>query len=260
MAANLQDTYYDKIKRLNVEHYAGEVSYYSVADLRPAEAQFLSELPKGAKLLDIGCGSGRFSVNAAKLGFDVTGIDITPAAIEASRKRAEAAGLKNVRFMVADITETPLDEQFDYVFCPRFVINAIATDERRRRAIAAMYRACRPGGKIFIESFNIMWLGQGPVKPLMNLGRSFIRSVRILWARAMKHSYNGLFPGDITYPANKAKGASEGYAHLPTIFEVKSYLKSGRTRSIYEVIGLKKKDWLKAFRYSIWTTDDVPAA
>lgn len=256
-ASALSEAYYKKIKAFNVVHYAGEVSYYSVADLRPAEAKFLSMLPKGAKLLDIGCGSGRFSVNAAKLGFDVTGVDITPDAIEACRKRAKAANLKNVRFIVADITEDSLAEQYDYVFCPRFVINAIATDERRRRAIAAMYDACRPGGRIFVESFNILWLGQGPWKPMLNVGRSLIRKFRIFWAHIRNRPYNGLFPGDITYPANKAKGASDGYAHLPTIYEVKSYLRSGETHSIYEVTGAKKKDWLKPFRYSIWTTDDV---
>jgi len=255
---SLSDKYYQKIKSLNVIHYAGEVSYYSVADLRPAERAFLAQLPKGAQILDIGCGSGRFSVNAAKLGFKVTGIDITPAAIEACQRRAKEAGMKDITFKVADITDMRLSEQFDYVFCPRFVINAIAANERRRIAIENMYAMCRPGGRIFIESFNILYLGQGPWKPLSNVVRAVWRSVHIAWAKLFQRPYDGLFPGDITYPANKAQGASDGYAHLPSILEIKSYLKSGRTQSIYEVIGTMRKDWLKPFRYSIWTTDDVP--
>jgi 2-polyprenyl-3-methyl-5-hydroxy-6-metoxy-1,4-benzoquinol methylase len=255
----MQEEYYDKIKKFNVVHYGGEVSYYSVADLRPAEEKFLSQLPAGAKILDIGCGSGRFSINAAKQGFDVTGVDITPEAIAACKARAAKEKLPNAKFEVLDITEKVPAETYDYVFCPRFVINAISTDTRRRAAINNMYAVCKPGGTIFVESFNLWYMGTGPIVPIANIFRSASRWAAIAFCKLTNKKYNGLLPGDITYPANKAKGASDGYAHLPTIFEVKSYLKSGRTTSIHEVIGRKNKDWLKPFRYSIWTTDVVPA-
>jgi len=254
---SLADDYYQKIKKLNVVHYAGEVSYYSKAELRPAELKFLNELPKGSKILDVGCGSGRFSIQAAKLGFEVTGIDITPAAIESCRNRVKKDKISNINFMVADITEVIPKDKYDYVFCPRFVINAIATDDKRRKAIVNMCSACKANGRIFIESFNILYLGQGISKPVTNVIKSISRSLRIKLAELLNMHYSGLYPGDITYPANKAKGASDGYAHLPSIFEVKSYLKGGKTQSIYEILGLKKKDWLKPFRYSIWITKDV---
>lgn len=250
-----QDNYYAKIKKFNIEHYAGETSYYGVAELRAAEKILLASLPKGAKILDVGCGSGRFSVNAAKLGFDVTGIDITPEAIDTCKIRAKKAGLSNLRFMVADITDGFSENGFDYVFCPRFVINAISTDKRRRMAIKNMYTACNVGGKIFIESFNINWLGKGPWIPIKNHLNNVSRHFSLFSARLSGNTYGGLLPGDIVYPANKAKGASDGYAHLPSIGEVKSYLKGGRVYSIYELIGIKRKDILKPFRYSIWTID-----
>lgn len=250
--------YYKKIKQLNLVHYAGEISYYSNAELRPAELELLKQLPQGSTILDVGTGSGRFSINAAKLGFKVTGIDITPEAIAACKKRARQEKLRNINFMVADITEKKLSVKYDYVFCPRFVINAIATDKHRRKAISNMLEACKPGGKIFIESFNIMWLGQGIFTPILNLARSFIRQMRLITCQLFKKPYTGLFPGDITYPANKAKNASDGYAHLPTIFEIKSYLKHGETKSIYEITNIKKKDWLKSFRYSIWIIHELP--
>lgn len=252
----LRDTYYERIKKLNITHYGGEVSYYSVAALRPAEKEFLSRLPQGASILDVGCGSGRFSINAARLGFQVTGVDITPAAIESCKKRATEEDLQNAHFGVLDITASLPAEQFDYVFCPRFVINAISTDEHRRQAIENMYAACKPGGTIFMESFNIMYLGKGPIVPVLNIVKSAYRHVRVWLANRGLVGYDGLFPGDITYPANKAEGATDGYAHLPTIFEVKKYLKHGKTYSIYEVIKQKKKDYLKPFRYSIWTVEE----
>ena len=251
-----QEQYYTNIKKLNVEHYAGETGYYGNAELRPAEKALLAKLKKGSRILDVGCGSGRFSVNAAKLGFQVVGIDITPEAIETSKKRAEDERLKNVTFQVLDITEDTPAGKFDYVFCPRFVINAISTDDRRRKAIENMYAVVKPGGKVLVESFNINWVGDGVLNPIKNHCKSIGRYTRIVNARLWSIPYKGLLPGDIVYPANKAKNASEGYAHLPSIFEIKSYLHGGKTYTIYELIGVKKKDWLKPLRYSIWTIDD----
>lgn len=249
--------YYQRIKKLNIEHYAGEISYYSNAKLRPAELKFLSELPKGSKILDVGCGSGRFSINAAKLGFDVTGIDITKSAIDSCNRSAAKDKSLNVKFIVGDITEHTILEQYDYVFCPRFVINAIATDEKRREAIINMSAACKKGGKIYIESFNILYLGKGVKNPIINIAKSVTRRFKIRLSEISNRQYHGLYPGDITYPANKSKDASDGYAHLPSIFEIRSYLKDGKIQSIYEVIGSKKRDWLKLFRYSIWVTKNV---
>ncbi|MBU1149122.1 class I SAM-dependent methyltransferase, partial [Patescibacteria group bacterium] len=67
--------YYNKIKKLNIEHYAGEISYYTKAELRKVEIKILMSLKRGAKILDLGCGAGRFSIGAGQLGFNVIGID-----------------------------------------------------------------------------------------------------------------------------------------------------------------------------------------
>lgn len=250
-----KNDYYSRIKQLNVEHYAGETSYYSTAELRPAEITLLKNLPKGSSILDVGCGSGRFSINATKMGYKVLGIDITPDAIEVCKARAADEKLNDVQFKLMDITEKSTTQKFDYVFCPRFVINAIATDERRRSAVRNMYASLEPGGSIFIESFNMLYMGTGPIKPMINISKSIFRRARIKLSKLFVKEYHGLFPGDMTYPANKATGASNGFAHLPTVLEVKSYLKKGRLYSIHQVIGVKKIDIFKPFRYSIWTIE-----
>lgn len=48
----------------------------------------------GKHVLDLGCGSGEVSLEAAKLGATVTGIDIVPAMIEIARRQAAAAGFE----------------------------------------------------------------------------------------------------------------------------------------------------------------------
>jgi ubiquinone/menaquinone biosynthesis C-methylase UbiE len=244
--------YYQQIKNLNIEHYAGEVPYYSNADLRPAELKYFSMLKAGSFLLDLGCGSGRFSIGAAKHGFQVTGVDITPAAIEACKQRAKKEDLSNTKFLVGDMTKLDfVNESFDYVFCPRFVINAVSTQEMRAKSVQEMTRVVKNNNPVFIESFNLFYLGKGPFLFIKNLTSYFYRSIKLT---IKKENYTGLLPGDIVYKANKVEEASIGYAHLCTPKELRSLVPKGRrfrTKSIHEII-TGKKDWLKNFRYSIW--------
>jgi len=68
------------------------------------------------RVLEIGCGTGTNSVWLAQQGFDVTGIDLAPLAIEQAEKRAHAAGV-TVQFMVADVLAMPeLVNPFDFFF------------------------------------------------------------------------------------------------------------------------------------------------
>ncbi len=64
-----EESYYLRIKQLNVAHYAGEISYYSRAPLRQVEKVVLDSLPKQASMLDVACGSGRFTIKAAQRGY-----------------------------------------------------------------------------------------------------------------------------------------------------------------------------------------------
>jgi SAM-dependent methyltransferase len=68
------------------------------------------------RALDIGCGTGSTSVWLAQQGFEVTGIDLAPLAVEQAKKRAHAAGVK-VHFTVADVLQLPdLNGPFGFFF------------------------------------------------------------------------------------------------------------------------------------------------
>jgi ubiquinone/menaquinone biosynthesis C-methylase UbiE len=54
------------------------------------------------KVLDLGCGDGTTALPMARLGADVTGIDIARNLVAAGNKRAEEAGLRNLRFQEGD--------------------------------------------------------------------------------------------------------------------------------------------------------------
>jgi len=67
------------------------------------------------KVLDLGCGDGTTAMPLALLGADVTGIDIARNLVEAGNKRAQKAGLKNLKFQEGDACnlEGVEDHSFD---------------------------------------------------------------------------------------------------------------------------------------------------
>lgn len=81
-------------------------------------------LPAGSRILDVGCGSGWMSEYFARLGYQVKGIDISPALIEMSRDRVARVPYDvdhettlRCSFEVHDIESAPLSEKFDAVLC-----------------------------------------------------------------------------------------------------------------------------------------------
>ena len=67
------------------------------------------------RAIDLGCGAGNYAIWLAGQGFDVTGVDSSPAAIEIARGRAEQKGVR-ARFIVADLLGDlhEIDGRFDF--------------------------------------------------------------------------------------------------------------------------------------------------
>ena len=83
------------------------------------EAGFLLEeldLPPGAAILDVGCGTGRHSIELARRGYAMTGLDLSTQMLATAAQAASAAGVR-VEWVHADATRFTLPRKFDGAIC-----------------------------------------------------------------------------------------------------------------------------------------------
>ncbi len=104
------------------------------------------------RALDIGCGTGTNSVWLAQQGFQVTGVDVAPLAVELAQRRAQATGV-NVHFLVADVLKLPdLGGPFSFFF-DRGCYHAVRRDAPGQYA-PAVARQLAAGGRGLILAGN----------------------------------------------------------------------------------------------------------
>ncbi|MEZ3143272.1 class I SAM-dependent methyltransferase [Halobaculum sp. MBLA0143] len=77
---------------------------------------------EGRRILEIACGTGRFTVMLAERGADVTGLDISDAMLTQGRQKARRAGVADrIEFLRGDAGRLPFpDDYFDAVVAMRF--------------------------------------------------------------------------------------------------------------------------------------------
>lgn len=105
----------------------------------------------GMKVLDVGCGDGTTALPSAQLGAEVLGVDIASNLVAAGNKRAEEAGLTNLKFQEGDASnlEGIADESFDLVVS---VFGAMFAP-RPFDVAKEMLRVTKKGGKVLMGNW-----------------------------------------------------------------------------------------------------------
>ena len=131
-------------------------------------AESLGVTPK-MKVMDLGSGDGTTALPLARLGADVTGVDIASNLVDAGNKRAAAAGLHNLRFQEGDASnlQSIPDHSFDLVLS---VFGAMFAP-RPFDVAKEMVRVTKPGGRIVMGN----WIPNDPtfVSQVLKISSAF---------------------------------------------------------------------------------------
>ncbi|MGK3969525.1 class I SAM-dependent methyltransferase [Sorangium sp. So ce118] len=116
----------------------------------------------GGRALDLGMGPATQAFALAARGFDVTGTDLSHAAIEQAVAQAAQRGLA-ARFLQDDVLDSRLDGRFDVVF-DRGCFHCLPP-ARRGDYVSTLKRLVAPGGFFFLKCFSVLEpFDQGPYR------------------------------------------------------------------------------------------------
>ena len=119
------------------------------------EIDFLLEVlrpPRGGRVLDVGCGPGRHSLELARRGYHVTGVDVSGRFLEMARAAAAAEGL-SCSFFQMDARSMPFADEFDVVLSLCQGGFGLMGDDDGVIA-KGMTTAARSGGWVVVSTFN----------------------------------------------------------------------------------------------------------
>lgn len=149
------DTLADKFDRFR-EILMNGLSYHSRVPLEKLTVN------PGSKIVDVGCGWGDTAIELGrKTGPDgtVLGLDCVEQFLETARREAEAANVRNVHFLTADVERYPFEPEFDLCFS-RF---GMMFFENPVNAMRNIRKALRPGGELMFIVWRTIddnpWLG-----------------------------------------------------------------------------------------------------
>jgi len=103
----------------------------------------------GTRVLDLGCGPGRYAELLASVGCRVTGVDLSARSIAYARERAKERGL-DIEYRVQDFHTLADVAAFDVVLQVFGELSTFA-DDVRDRLLAAVRRALVPGGRLVFD-------------------------------------------------------------------------------------------------------------
>lgn len=111
------------------------------------------ELPAGTKILDCPCGYGRHSIELARRGYNMTGIDLCPQFIAEAREKIYNASVDLCcRFIQGDMRAIPVSAAYFDVCLNMFLSFGFFDDADNLRVLREFCRVLRPGGKLLIHT------------------------------------------------------------------------------------------------------------
>jgi SAM-dependent methyltransferase len=125
------------------------------------EVDFIEEemgYDRSKKILDIGCGTGRHSLELARRGYRVVGVDLSKIFIEKAKRVALEEHLSNVTFIESDARDINFENEFDVVLsiCEG-AFSLMETDRMNFKILENIWRALRDDGKLILTTLSAVY-------------------------------------------------------------------------------------------------------
>lgn len=115
-------------------------------------------IQEGDRVLDIGAGPGRFTMELARLGADIVVADVSPVQLELNRERVAAAGLEErvLERVTADVTDLSrwADASFDAAVCLGGPLSYAL--DRAEQGVSELVRVTKPGGHVLLSVMSLV--------------------------------------------------------------------------------------------------------
>ena len=153
-------------------NYAAKYDRESFVQGTIGECDFIEQeinYHKNTRILDIGCGTGRHSIELAKRGYKVTGIDLSESQLTRAKEKASAQNL-SIDFELQDARKLTFVDRFDLIImlCEGG-FSLMETDEMNWQILRNASNALKPTGKLIFTTLNGLF-------PLFHSVKEFLAS------------------------------------------------------------------------------------
>ncbi len=120
--------------------------------------------PKAQRILELGCGSGKYTSILAKYGYDMCGLDLSASMIDIAQQK-----YPRIPFKVANIKDFALDEKFDVIISFFHVMSYQCSNESLCASFANVFKHLKPNGVFLFDC----WYGPAVLheKPSIRIKR-----------------------------------------------------------------------------------------
>ena len=109
---------------------------------------------KSLKILDVGCGTGRHSIELSKRGYSVTGVDLSESQLACAREKASKDNLK-IEFLKHDARNLPFDNEFDAaIMLCEGGFPLMETDEMNFEILKSVTKSLKAKAKFIFTTLN----------------------------------------------------------------------------------------------------------
>ncbi len=125
---------------------------------------------KSLKIIDIGCGTGRHSIELVKRGYQITGIDLSESQLKRAREKAKEQGVE-IDFQKHDARDLPFKSEFDSaIMLCEGGFSLMETDEMNFEILKNVTKVLNAKGKLIFTTLNGLF-------PLFHSVKEFYKSV-----------------------------------------------------------------------------------